>query len=81
MLWYGVFGVVNPRNAELEIDQNDVPGALLVWRHPEKAVELSVACLGEGVRTFEVDRLARQNLDRFPASHWSARSAAGADEN
>ena len=44
------------------------PGPLLVRRHPQEAVELPVARLGEGVRPFEVDRLPREHLDGLRAS-------------
>ena len=52
----------------VEFDQNDVPGPLLVRRHPQEAVELPAASLGEGMRTLEVDRLPRKHLDGARAS-------------
>src|ERR1700730_10469900 len=31
------------------IHEHDVAGALLIWRHPEQAIELRVASCGEGM--------------------------------
>src|SRR5215475_1629348 len=46
------------------VHQYDVSGTSLLWRHPQQAVELRVACGGERVRTLHLDRLARQHVDR-----------------
>ena len=47
------------------VDEHDVAGALLVRRHPEQAIELRVAGRSERVRPVEIDRLARQQMDRL----------------
>ena len=39
------------------VHEHDVAGALLIWRHPEQAIELRVAGCGEGMRTVGINRL------------------------
>src|SRR6266536_5507150 len=45
--------------------QHDVAGALLIWRHPEQAVELRVTGCGEGMRTAGINGLAGQQMHRL----------------
>ena len=49
----------------VESHQHDISSALLVWWHPEQAVELRVACRAEGVRTVEINGLACKHLYRL----------------
>ena len=56
-------GAAEKRGEIGQVDQDDVSGSLLVWPHPEQAVELPVSGLGEGVRAVEINRLARQDLN------------------
>ena len=41
------------------VHEHDVSGALLIWRHPEQAIELRIAGRGERVWTIEINGLAR----------------------
>src|SRR3984893_8937187 len=47
------------------IHEHDVCSALLIWRHPEQAIELRVAGCGEGMRTVGINGLARQQMHRL----------------
>src|SRR5436190_15253177 len=47
------------------VHEHDVSSALLIWRHPEQAIELRVAGCGERVRTIEINGLAREQMHRF----------------
>ena len=49
----------------VEVHEHDVAGALLIWRHPEQAIELRVAGCGEGMRTVGINGLACQQLHRL----------------
>ena len=53
------------RGEVCRVHEHDVSDALLVWRHPEQAVELRIAGRGEGMRTVGIDRLAGQQMDRL----------------
>ena len=47
------------------VHEDDIAGSLLIRRHPEQTVELGVTGCGEGMRTVEINRLARQQVHRF----------------
>src|SRR4051812_48058976 len=44
------------------VDEQNVPGATILRRHPEKQVEFRVAGGGERMQAIRVDRLPRQHL-------------------
>src|SRR5712671_485122 len=45
--------------------EQDVAGALAVWRHPEEHVEFTVSRFGERMRLRHIDRLSSQYTDGF----------------
>src|SRR5437867_2897023 len=44
------------------VDQQNVPGAWVLRRHPDEGVELRVARGGEGMRAIRIDELASEHL-------------------
>src|SRR4051794_29143177 len=47
-----------------QVGQQNISGTRSAWRHPEKAIELSISCLRERVWLGQIDRLARENTNR-----------------
>src|SRR6516162_6893167 len=47
------------------VDEQNISNALTIGRHPEQAVEFLIAGGGERVRTVEIDRLTREQMDRL----------------
>ena len=45
------------------VGQQDVSGSFILRRHPDKRVELHVACRGKRMRAVEVNGLAREHMD------------------